>query len=285
MPQIPTPPDRPAARRAGWGLAAVALGALVLGACEGDPEGTERTRAEAVRGLSLFVRADSVARSDAALRYTVRIGYPQIRGSAGEPLSPTVRSVNDAIRDSVVALADAFRPDSAPPPGDTTATYVVDVEGGYERVLLTDDLFSALVEVYAFTGGAHGNTFFQPLTFDLTTGRPVRFSDLFAPNAPVGDTLAAWVERGVVARLARGLDSTVEEVRADGLFFAEGLGPIRSGRPAFTLGADSLRVHVPPYQLAPYVAGAFDIGIPYRVLVPFARRGGAIRQLAEASGR
>ncbi|MDT0632119.1 DUF3298 domain-containing protein [Rubrivirga sp. S365] len=276
---MPQPPPRPRAAalfRPALALLAASVWAGALAACGADPSGpVVRHRP------SLSVRADSVLRGEPALRYTVRIGYPQLTGAAGEPVPPTVRAVNAAVRDSVEALADAFRPDSAPPPGEVSPAYVVDVTGGYDRVLVTDDLFSALVDVYAFTGGAHGNTFFQPLTFDLTTGRPVLFADLFASNAPAGDTLAAYVERAVVTRLARGLETTVDSVRAHNGFFSEGLGPIREGRLAFTLGADSLRVHVPPYQLAPHVAGAFDVGVPYGALVPFAPPGGAVRRLAE----
>lgn len=220
------------------------------------------------------VRIDSLVRDEPDLLYTVDIGYPQLDGDA-----PEVAAVNAAIRDSVEALADDFRP-SEPPPAYDAPTFEVDVDGTTERTFLTDGLFSALVSTYAYTGGAHGNTFFLPLTYDLTTGQPVRLADLFAEGSAYGDTLAAWAERDVLRRLAAGLGVPPGEAR--GAFYAEGLAPVRRGDAYFTLGADSLHLHIPPYQLSAYAAGSFDVGVPYGALRPLARPGGPLDRLAEA---
>lgn len=255
---------------------ALAAALLALAACgpdpaPGTPEADAVTAAPAPpsppAGPSLTVATDSLLRDEPGLTYRVAIGYPQIRGTAGEPMAPALRAVNAAIRDSVEALADDFRPE-APPPGAGPPQYPVEVDGGTPRAWISDDAFSALVEVYAYTGGAHGNTFFLPLTFDLTTGAPVRPADLFADGTPWADTLAARVERGVLRQLGS----------RDALF-AEGLAPIREGRVDLTLGPDSLTVHVPPYQLSSYASGAFHVGVPLADMAPFARPGGLLARL------
>ena len=223
----------------------------------------------------LAVRADTVRTSDPSVRYDAVVVYPQVGGAA---LPATVEAANRAIADSVRAFVAAVRPSAAPPPEDTV--YAVRVEGGYGDALLAEGVLSALVSVTVYTGSPAGNAFLLPVTYDLTTGGAVTLSDLFAPNAPWGTTLAAAVERAVLTRLARDLGTTPEAARARS-FSAAGLLPIRDGQAAFTLGRDSLHVHVPPYQLAPVAAGTFDVGVPYAALVPFARRGGVVRRLAE----
>ena len=60
-------------------------------------------------------------------------------------------------------------------------------------------------------------------------------------------------ERTAVATTARRLRAAPAVARSE--VFAGGLLPIRRGDVAVTLGRDSLRVHVPPYQLSSRAAG------------------------------
>jgi len=213
------------------------------------------------------VVTDSLLRDEPARTYRVAIGYPQIRRTSGAPLAPALQAVNAAIRDSVDALADDFRPEG-PPPGADAPVYPVEVDGSTPRTWVSDDAFSALVEVYAYTGGAHGNTYFLPLTFNLATGEAVGPADLFAEGTPWADTLAARVERDVVRQLG-----------GRGGLFADGLDPIRGGRVDLTLGPDSLMVHIPPYQLSSYASGSFHVGVPLAAVAPFARPGGLLARV------
>lgn len=252
----------------------LALLAVTLAACGPD---RERSAAQADADPALSVVTDSLIADDPALRYAVRIAYPQVAAEGGALPAP-VRAANAAIRDTLAAFARSFRPESAPPPEDSL--FRVDVQGGVDGAFLGDGVFSALVDVYAYTGGAHGVTVFQPLTVDLRTGRALRTADLFAPGAPYGDVLATWVERAVVDALARQLGTTREDARRT-VFYDAGLDRLRAGEADVTLGSDSLRVHVPPYQLAAYAAGPFHVGVPYAALAEVARPGGPLARLAE----
>ncbi len=249
---------------------ALAVLAATLAACAPDPTDAPAERLApppAPEAPAPSVRIDSLLRDEPALRYTVAIGYPQLVGDA-----PATATVNAAIRDSVGALADDFRP-AEPPPDYAAPSYAVEVDGSTERSYVGGHVFSALVDVYAYTGGAHGNTFFLPLTYDLTTGRPVRLGDLFTEGSAYGDTLAAWTRRGVLRQLA---------ALGSGSLYDEGLAPLRQGDASYTLGPDSLFVHVPPYQLSAYAAGSFSVGVPYTALRSMARAGGPLARLAEA---
>lgn len=198
---------------------------------------------------ALRVEIDSLTARDAALNYDVAIAYPQITGSD----APAVARVNRSIRDSLAAFAASL----TPRPSDFTGTPEMDrmiigeAEGGPRRTFLGDRYFSSRVDVYAFTGGAHGNLFSFPLTYDLATGEPVRLATLFRNGTAWRDTLAVLT----TARLAAAQDTS---------WLFEDQVPATSGSFGFfTLGADSLTVFFPPYAIAPYAAGAFEVTLPY----------------------
>jgi len=260
-------------------LALLALLAVTLAACQpsaSDAPADAEPRALATAAPpalgALAVRIDSLLIDEPDLNYTVAIGYPQLDSEGALP--DAVRAVNAAVVDSVEALAADFRPE-APPADADRPEYRVEVDAATEQPFVGDGVFSALVQVYAYTGGAHGTTFFLPLTFDLETGAALAPADLFRPGTPWADTLAAHVDRTVRARLVRNAGEPISDTN----YYPEGLDSIREGRVDLTLGPDSLTVHIPPYQLSYYAAGAFHVAVPLSAVAPFAR--GALARLAE----
>lgn len=252
---------------------------VALSGCTPDraetSDGTTEADAPAA-GAAFTIATDSLVITEDSLRYLVAIGYPQLRGSAGEPMSATLRAVNAAIRDSVASLARDFRPET-PPPGQSPE-YPVEITGGPTRSFVSDEVLSVMVSVTAYTGGADRNLVLLPLTYDLRTGQALAPSDLFEPGSRWTDTLVAWTERGVLTRLASSQGVSIDQAR--GSFFAGGLDRIRAGDTAVTMGKDSLRVHVPPYQLSASAEQAFDIGVPYPVVGPMARPGSVLARRA-----
>lgn len=251
-------------------LTALLAALLVAPGCATDPAEPPSHTAEAdapAAGASFTIATDSLVLAVDSIRYAVAIGYPQLRGSTGEPMSATLRGVNASIRDSVQALANAFRPET-PPPGQRPE-YPVQVDGGPTRSFVSDEVLSVMVVLNAYTGGADRNSVFLPLTYDLRTGQALTPADLFEPGTGWPDTLAEWAEHGVLAQLAARTGGSAEQARAD--FFAQGLDRIRAGEATVTMGRDSLRLHIPPYQLSSSADDSFDIGVPYPVVGPMAR--------------
>ena len=249
------------------------LGLLLLAACAPDPAPPAAEVRDADAGSAFALSTDSLVIVQGPILFTVAIGYPQVRGAAGEPLPAAVRAVNQAIRDSVRSLADLLRPEP-PPPGVDSVPTEVDLRGGPARSFVADDVLSVLVSIDTYTGGSIPNTFFLPLTFDLGTGRALAPADLFRPGTPWADTVAAWTERGTLARLAAERRMSPAQARAS--FYAPALNRLRAGDVTVTLGRDSLRVHVPPYQLSSLAERSLDLGVPYAAVAPMARPGGVL---------
>ena len=210
------------------------------------------------------IETDSLLRDEPARTYRVAIGYPQIRATDGEPLPATLQAANAAVRDTVAAFADDLRPE-APPPGADPPAYPVEADGGADRAWLSEDVFSTLVAVYVSTGGTNDATYFILLTVDLRTGVPVAPADLFAPDSPWADTLAAHVGRGIR-----------RQIQPTDIFATDGLASIREGRVHLTLGPDSLTVHVPAGQVSSFPAGSFHVAVPRTAVRAFARPNGLL---------
>ncbi len=228
---------------------------------------------------TLSVQTDSLFISVDSLNYTVSIGYPQLTGSSATVPAAMVERVNGVIRDSVTTHAEEFRPSEVPPPDERDSPmYVAEVDGGTDNVMLRGDVFSALLGVYAFTGGAHGNTFYTPLTIDLRTGAPISLDDVFRAGTPWPDTLSAHSERALFAKLYEN-DPEATPASAAETFYTEGYSPAAMRHATFTLGADSLTVHFVPYEVAYYAFGSTDVPVAYTALDAFLKPGGPVPRI------
>jgi hypothetical protein len=199
------------------------------------------------------VVTDSIVVADSTLLFFADYAYPQLRDAG-----PHTEAINRALADSARAVVEAFRPTEPP---DPSFVYETTVEGGFDVDRLDGRLFSAVASYYFYTGGAHGNFDFMPLNYDLATGRPFTLADLFQPGAAHLDTLSAYT-----GRWAPGV--AVEYGWTPEDFWAEGWAPETGNFSRFTVGADSLRFYFPPYQIAPYAAGSFEMGVPLDLLRP-----------------
>lgn len=235
---------------------------FALAAC-GTPDAPEPP-AE-VEPPTLRVETDSLkARAD-SLNYDIAIAYPQIAGSD----APAIARINRSIRDSLAAFAASIKPRRTDFSGDPERDRMIvgEAEGRPTRTFLGDRLFSSRVDIYAFTGGAHGNLFSFPLTYDLATGESIRLGALFRNGTAWPDTLSMLT----TARLAAEQDTS--------WFFEDRVPATPETFAFFTLGADSLTVFFPPYAIAPYAAGAFEVTLPYTDLRPILSPSGPVANL------
>ena len=252
---------------------ALPLAGASCGAAPGsDSAGTAAPDTLAVRTDSLLISVDS-------LQFTVAIGYPQLTGATATVSAERVAAVNAAIRDSVVALAEQFRPEEAVAPEDRgSPSFVAEVEGGVDALRLYGDVLSGLLQVYAFTGGAHGNTFYVPVAYDLRTGAPLALADAFQPGTPWADSLSAHAGRALFSMMRDAADP-VSDAEIREMLYPEGYDAAAMQRVAFVLGTDSLTIQFAPYEVAAYAFGAPTVPVAYRDLDPFLRPDGPVARI------
>lgn len=115
---------------------------------------------------------------------------------------------------------------------------------------------SFLYAIYVDTGGAHPNGYFKTFVFSQS-GAAINISQLFAPGSDYLAPLSKAAETQVKAQLSDRLGTD-----AASSAFAEGYAPTADNFQNFGLDGDTLHLYFPPYQVAAFAAGAFDIAIP-----------------------
>lgn len=118
-------------------------------------------------------------------------------------------------------------------------------------------------DIYTDTGGAHPNGFFRTITFNAA-GEEIALEDLFIDGAPYLPRLSEEAYQRVLAVLEARVGGEVtpemeEEVRL-------GTAPTPEALQFFYLHDGALHLLFPPYQVAAYAAGSFDIKISFSEL-------------------
>jgi hypothetical protein len=132
----------------------------------------------------------------------------------------------------------------------------------YGIVQFSPDVLSLKFTVSDYTGGAHGNLYFQTYTFDLTQNRVLALSDLFQPGADILGTLTPIVQQDLAAQLGEYADTQMIEQGTSSL----------DGYASFAVTPDALVLYFAPYDVAAYAAGPQTVEIPLAqisgILVP-----------------
>lgn len=111
---------------------------------------------------------------------------------------------------------------------------------GYFEVKTNErNILSLALNVYSYTGGAHGNTMLRSLTFDITTGKRYSLKDLFKPNS------------NYVTRLSKLIQDQIKDRKLPIL------EPFTSIKPDqdYYIADKSLVIYFQLYELVPYVYG------------------------------
>ncbi len=125
------------------------------------------------------------------------------------------------------------------------------------------------VDGYSYTGGAHGNSFSWTYVFD-TAGEKVELVNLFKKGVNY-ESLLSTLSRKILLRDYVDISSTCatekEGNRTDEEYcFNVGTEPNANNFSRFLVYEEGLTLIFPPYQIAPYSAGSFEIIIPWEEL-------------------
>ena len=113
--------------------------------------------------------------------------------------------------------------------------------------------------IYQDTLGAHPNSFYQTFTFDQQ-GKQLQLADLFKPNAAYLKKLSPLAYKGVVEQLK----SKTGQAPDAGMLDTARIGtePSPEALQFYYIDGNKLHLLFPPYQVAAYAAGDFDVAIP-----------------------
>ncbi len=123
----------------------------------------------------------------------VSVSYPQITNGS-RALSPAAESFNRR----VVALVQKAIKEGNPEPIPGRTSF----ETNYNVMLATNDLISIEMREYSDSGGAHPNTGFWSLTYDLSGNKELELEDIFKPDSDYKTAIARYVVADIDRRAA-----------------------------------------------------------------------------------
>ena len=199
--------------------------------------------------LALCTLGTFSANADAAAKVTYR---EYTLGSNIEMLVPYVEGMNDKGAES--ALNKRFF--------DSSKSFLAGDKENKSPLMNDKFTFRAFYEVpfndlgylsvvqsfYSFTGGAHGNTTYNTLTYNTETGMDIGLKDVFKEGTDYRALLTTLVKEELATRGEKAEGFTFEQVDDTTLFY---------------LTPSGLVLLFPPYKIAPYVAGDIRVHIPW----------------------
>lgn len=145
------------------------------------------------------------------------------------------------------------------------------MEIGYNVEYADNDLISVSFLESTFTGGAHPNSNYFTITYDLKQGRELKLSELFKPGAKYLAAISAYAIHDLQSR--KDSDSNENMGLAQDIF-ADGAKPTAENYARWNLTKKGLMFTFDPYQVAAYAYG------PQTVIVPYAQ----LKEIAKADG-
>lgn len=164
----------------------------------------------------------------------MEVEYPVVEGLLNKDAEQYINSV---IKSIVYTLIEQT---------DYNENPITEVTGRYYIRTNERGILSISIEIYWFSGGAHGMTVLKSVTFDVATGRIYRLQDLFKENADYVKRLSEIIKRQIRERdIPVIVDFT--SIKPDQDFYIEN---------------GTLVIYFQLYELAPYAYGFPTFRIP-----------------------
>jgi len=139
-----------------------------------------------------------------------------------------------------------------------------DLNIGYDKGEIDDNIISVVFNVYNFEGGAHGASYFVPLNYNPTTKQEIKLSDLYKNQPGYLQKISDYCIKDLTKQLTAsgGIEMT------DASWIQRGAGPTAENfqffliNPSTSSGQATITFYFPQYQVAAYAAGDFKVTMP-----------------------
>jgi hypothetical protein len=127
----------------------------------------------------------------------------------------------------------------------------------YDKGMIDNNIASVVLNIYNFTGGAHGASYFKSANWDFRTNKEVKLTDLFSETPDYIKQISDYC----IADLRQQLQERTEG-NYDESWLLEGAGQKEENFSIFLMNNDSLTFYFPQYQVAAYAVGDFKVTMP-----------------------
>ena len=211
-------------------------------------------------GAKIIIQDQQI--TDNTKPFKIAITYPQIAGL--EDFNQKAKAIvdkeiadfkkNSLENDTAVKAVDPISYAKYP------RTYELNI--GYDKGQIDNNIVSVIFNVYNFEGGAHGASYFVPLNFNVKTNQEVKLVDLFPGQSDYLQKISAFCTQDLTKQLTKALDSL------DGTYLADGAGPKAENfqffliNPSTSSGQATITFYFTQYQVAYGSAGDFKVIFP-----------------------
>ncbi|WBW97634.1 DUF3298 and DUF4163 domain-containing protein [Oceanirhabdus sp. W0125-5] len=178
---------------------------------------------------------------------------PVVTGLTDQSLQDTINKKFDiqakVLKDDIETLAKRYY-DEAKKEGLTITPYIVSTD--YEIKLNNESMLCILMGFYEYTGGAHGNYYYNSTTVDLSKDKDVTLSSLFKENFDYKDIVIKKIHKDIELdpeSYFKNAKSLINNICDDTKFYIE---------------KDNLVVYYDLYEIAPYSTGIPEFKIPLK---------------------
>ncbi|MEO8393834.1 MAG: DUF3298 domain-containing protein [Chloroflexota bacterium] len=222
-------------------LAVAALCALCIGGAVSSVSAQSSDDACLQKGGNL----DDKGKCILSLNLAVSVDYPLELTQQSELVASTVDDVIKKAKDEIMqSVSGDFIPGSG--------QYELDIT--YATVTHSDSMYTLLLTVYQYQGGAHGGQTILPYTFDLKNNKLITLDDLFTSVPDALRIIEPLAQEAI--KTAIGADMVQDDM------LSAGTAPTADNYQFFSLDADSITFYFQQYQVGPYAIGIQTVTIP-----------------------
>ncbi len=203
---------------------------------------------------------DGVSKVD--IEYPLFEGAPQaINDKIQEILNARIQEFKKIAAENEQARIDTNKqlPASEQRPARPDATdswYMLYIR--YATGIVDTQKISAIFFIDEYSGGAHGNKSFIPFNYNNAQNKEITLADVF-PNTP--DYLQL-ISQFVYTDIVKQINAQDHSREPDMGWIQTGTAPLIDNFSNFTLGENSITFYIPPYQVAAYAYGDFQVTMP-----------------------
>lgn len=196
---------------------------------------------------------DVCGHGESTPHYVISLMYPRLEGNKQQIVERNLLEVVHGFKADLTVMLDEAEKARLEAEGrryELTVNYQPYEGSGYE---------SYEFDIYIDTGGAHPNGFYKTVVFDAQ-GREVEFETLFKPGSNYLERLSVEAYKQVLAELSRRTGVEISQDMEDTVRI--GTAPTPETLQFFVIDGSDLVLLFPPYQVAAYAAGSFEVRIP-----------------------
>lgn len=188
--------------------------------------------------------------------FVIKIVYPYITG-LNDFNTKAETIVNKEISDfktNSLANDEAVKQTDPTDYAKYPRTYELDI--GYDKGEIDNNIISTIFNVYNFEGGAHGASYFITLNYNPKTKQEIKLADLFSGQKDYLQKISDYCITDLTKQLTKALGNL------DGTTIQDGAGPTEDNYQFFLINKNNIVFYFPQYQVAFGAAGDFKVTMP-----------------------